>query len=364
LIISAEHRFYGQSLPFSDLSTTGLVYATSRQALADFASLAKYTKQARNAANSKIVAMGGSYSGNLAAWARYVYPEVFDGSLAGLCDEVASFVLMQILSPAAWASSAPVEAKLEFPEYFQVLSKALGPVCWLYVADSAIVTHSGVLSGGNLQAKVHISLVVRPLLRPNRLYFLQVEQMYQTCAQLNVSKAAFDLQVFFYSILGSVADIVQYSDDNNNYQPFNINTMCRMLAATTSPTNLANVVRNVTEYNKVRQKIAACPPPRKALSSDTFLLCVRPIALNRHTPARLRASMIFALRHPIVTHPSEYGLGKHATNLATTKQLIQTMFIYYPWHTIRRFVMKPLASTVVSPPRESSKPTNITRAKH
>jgi hypothetical protein len=80
LIVSAEHRFYGQSLPFPDLSTAGLVYATSRQALADYAALAKYIKQAYNASGSKIVVMGGSYSGNLAAWARYVYPEVFDSS--------------------------------------------------------------------------------------------------------------------------------------------------------------------------------------------------------------------------------------------------------------------------------------------
>ncbi|GFN81535.1 lysosomal pro-x carboxypeptidase-like [Plakobranchus ocellatus] len=86
LLVFAEHRFYGKSMPFGPESfknKTYLNYLTSEQALADFAELITYIKSTiPGAANSPVIAFGGSYGGMLAAWFRIKYTNVVLGSLA------------------------------------------------------------------------------------------------------------------------------------------------------------------------------------------------------------------------------------------------------------------------------------------
>jgi hypothetical protein len=93
-----EHRFYGQSklnLGVDEDSTSkeGLQLLTAEQALADAAVYIVQTNNAMRYKNPKWVVFGGSYAGNLAAWMREKYPELVVGAVA---------------------SSAPVEAKLDF----------------------------------------------------------------------------------------------------------------------------------------------------------------------------------------------------------------------------------------------------------
>lgn len=83
MVVFAEHRYYGDSLPYkqySDLSKMG--YLTSQQALADFVDLIKYFrdqgKSAKNPTNP-VIAFGGSYGGMLAAWFRMKYPAIVQG---------------------------------------------------------------------------------------------------------------------------------------------------------------------------------------------------------------------------------------------------------------------------------------------
>ncbi|KAK8762808.1 hypothetical protein V5799_025929 [Amblyomma americanum] len=82
LIIFAEHRFFGQSLPFgkdSFVSPQNLGYLTSDQALADYADLLLHLKYTLpGAERSPVVAFGGSYGGLLAAWMRLKYPHIVD----------------------------------------------------------------------------------------------------------------------------------------------------------------------------------------------------------------------------------------------------------------------------------------------
>ena len=83
--VFAEHRYYGQSIPFGNESIipghpelTG--YLSSEQALADYAKLVTHIKSTvSGASNSAVIGFGGSYGGMLAAWFRIKYPHICDG---------------------------------------------------------------------------------------------------------------------------------------------------------------------------------------------------------------------------------------------------------------------------------------------
>ncbi|XP_050348875.1 putative serine protease K12H4.7 [Nymphalis io] len=94
----SEHRYYGQSKPLNTTDVENFKYLSARQALADNAELLKFIKKLPIFKNSKVVVIGGSYSGNLAAWMRLMYSELVD---------------------AAIASSGPVLAKTDFYEYLE-----------------------------------------------------------------------------------------------------------------------------------------------------------------------------------------------------------------------------------------------------
>ncbi|CAG4954225.1 unnamed protein product [Colias eurytheme] len=93
-----EHRYYGKSKPFDDINTENLKWLSSKQALADVANLIKNIKSDSKFQSSKVVVIGGSYAGSLAAWMKLKYPELVD---------------------AAIASSGPVLAKKDFSDYLQ-----------------------------------------------------------------------------------------------------------------------------------------------------------------------------------------------------------------------------------------------------
>uniref|UniRef100_A0A146LSH7 Lysosomal Pro-X carboxypeptidase n=1 Tax=Lygus hesperus TaxID=30085 RepID=A0A146LSH7_LYGHE len=88
LVVFAEHRYYGSSLPFGNLSYSDPKYSgylSSSQALADFVDLIEYLKQVypkHEEAPTPVIAFGGSYGGMLAAWIRMKYPGVVNGALA------------------------------------------------------------------------------------------------------------------------------------------------------------------------------------------------------------------------------------------------------------------------------------------
>uniref|UniRef100_A0A914P9U8 Lysosomal Pro-X carboxypeptidase n=1 Tax=Panagrolaimus davidi TaxID=227884 RepID=A0A914P9U8_9BILA len=90
-IIFIEHRYWGKSLPFGNDSFTDVSrigHMTSIQAIADFAMILPLFKKTCKILNdAKIIAIGGSYGGMLAAWMKLKYPELIHG---------------------VWASSAPV----------------------------------------------------------------------------------------------------------------------------------------------------------------------------------------------------------------------------------------------------------------
>ncbi|AQL00189.1 Putative serine peptidase S28 family protein [Zea mays] len=87
LVVFAEHRYYGESMPFGSKAkaysdSKSLAYLTAEQALADFAVLLTDLKRNLSAEGSPVVLFGGSYGGMLAAWMRLKYPHIAIGALA------------------------------------------------------------------------------------------------------------------------------------------------------------------------------------------------------------------------------------------------------------------------------------------
>uniref|UniRef100_A0A3B5L4H9 Serine protease 16 n=1 Tax=Xiphophorus couchianus TaxID=32473 RepID=A0A3B5L4H9_9TELE len=102
LLLSVEHRFYGDSINPDGLKTENLADLSSQQALADLAAFHQYISQSFNLSSRNTwISFGGSYSGSLSAWFRGKFPNLVYGAVA---------------------SSAPVKAKLDFAEYSNVRS--------------------------------------------------------------------------------------------------------------------------------------------------------------------------------------------------------------------------------------------------
>ncbi|GAM21236.1 hypothetical protein SAMD00019534_044110 [Acytostelium subglobosum LB1] len=107
MIVTLEHRYYGDSSPFQTLSTDNLRYLSSRQALNDLAIFVLDFK-AQTPHAKQIITIGGSYSGALSAWFRVKYPHVSIGSIA---------------------SSGVVNAILDFTAFDEWVAFAAGQEC-------------------------------------------------------------------------------------------------------------------------------------------------------------------------------------------------------------------------------------------
>ena len=101
LLVFAEHRYYGKSLPVpppttktsitstsnsSSSSPTSecLRFLTTEQATADYATLIRFLRLQYNDLDNSIsiIGFGGSYGGMLGSWMRMRYPDALDGMLA------------------------------------------------------------------------------------------------------------------------------------------------------------------------------------------------------------------------------------------------------------------------------------------
>lgn len=78
LLTAVEHRFYGKSQPFDDLSKESLEYLSAEQALSDLAHFLNFITKGEP--YRPVIVVGGSYPGALSAWFRSRYPQLSVGS--------------------------------------------------------------------------------------------------------------------------------------------------------------------------------------------------------------------------------------------------------------------------------------------
>lgn len=189
LMVSLEHRFYGESHPTNDMKTENLHYLTSHQALGDLATFVRYLLSWTgddklsspsltlpfSPTESKVVGFGGSYPGALAAWVRLKYPSLFAGTVS---------------------SSAPVHAEYNFEQYAQTVGSALSnpdiggsQACLEAVAAGATALHQAVIAEG----KSFLPKALRP------------------CQPI---KSTTDLSMYESMIFGNFQGTVQYNEES------------------------------------------------------------------------------------------------------------------------------------------------------
>ncbi|KAH7282850.1 hypothetical protein KP509_35G050000 [Ceratopteris richardii] len=129
-VVSLEHRYYGESLPFVDLTTDNLTYLTTYQALFDLASFRNYYQDLlRTRFNSSELenpwfVFGISYAGALSAWFQLKFPHLSRGSLA---------------------SSGVVQAIFNFTAFDEQVSRSAGPACSDALMEITALVEKGLM---------------------------------------------------------------------------------------------------------------------------------------------------------------------------------------------------------------------------
>mmetsp|Transcript_7596 Transcript_7596/g.12623 ORF Transcript_7596/g.12623 Transcript_7596/m.12623 type:complete len:501 (-) Transcript_7596:426-1928(-) len=208
LLVDVEHRYYGESYPTMDMVTHDLKsYLNANQALADLARIIGFLKDDLKTTGSKVITIGGSYPGNLAAWFRLKYPSVTQGSIA---------------------SSAPVTAQTNFAEYMDVVGQAL-------IHFSGQTCYDAMESAANDIAKLASD--------DSGTGVKQLQTDFNTCGNID---SHLDMSVFLSDLMGNVQGTVQYNNEHAGVM--NVSDICAIMTST--PDNYANFVDLQAAYQE------------------------------------------------------------------------------------------------------------------
>jgi len=180
-----EHRFYGKSQPLADWNTDNLKYLSSQQALDDAATFINAMKTKWGAENSQVITFGGSYPGNLAAWFRMKYPHITLGSVA---------------------SSAPVNAVLDFIQYLDVVD--------LSIAE---------LTGVECDTQIRNATDTIEAMLKTAYGKKEIEQLYKICTPLQNDK---DITTFMSTLMSNWMGEIQYYSSRES---ISLTKLCTMM---------------------------------------------------------------------------------------------------------------------------------------
>lgn len=170
-MVNHTKKLISLSTTLSDASTDNLKYLNIDQALADVAYFVDYQRaNLPSATNAGVVVVGASYSATMAAWFRQRYPERANG---------------------AWASSAPLNAQLDFPEYKEVVSWAINKVGGAACSD---------------RIKEAFAQMEQDIESEN---VAGIKEKFNLCEDINVN-TILDIWNFFGIITDEFAGLVQY----------------------------------------------------------------------------------------------------------------------------------------------------------
>ena len=165
-IFGSETRFFGRNHPTSDVSTDNLRFLSTEQILADMAHLIDHIKQQdARLTDSKVILVGMLFAGNIATWFRVKYPHYVDG---------------------IWSSSSYVDARMNFPEYFEAIGEDLqnfgSESCYRRIWR-AFRTMENLIEGGRSEV---------------------LDEMFHLCHPINVTNSL-DVEHFFQMLSEAVS---------------------------------------------------------------------------------------------------------------------------------------------------------------
>lgn len=187
-VFMLEHRFYGDSVPSGNQSIETLNYLSSKQALADIANFIQIMNP--NFTNPRWVTFGGFYGGTLSALFREKYPDHTVGAVA---------------------SSAPLNLKINFFEYLQVVQRTLkqfNPAC----------SRSVETAFENIQTQLYSN---------DRTTLNGIFRLSKPFADVNPK----DFQTFIASLIGAFKIAVQNGGNNaeNFADEFGVTHICEIM---------------------------------------------------------------------------------------------------------------------------------------
>lgn len=180
-VYQLEHRFYGKSQPFDDLSTEHLHYLTSQQALADAAEFVTKVILPKHGATTKVISFGGSYSGALSAWLRQKYPDLIH---------------------AAVSTSSPILAQENFKAYHEVVQSSLS------------TAPNGAQCVANIK---NVTLQLQTLAEVDGSTRAELKRLLNLC-EFDSSYSKPDTSNLFATLASSFDGIVQYNADNRGFE--------------------------------------------------------------------------------------------------------------------------------------------------
>lgn len=171
ILFYPEHRYYGKSHPTPDLINDNLRFLNVDQALADLAHFITNVKlMIPEVRNSGVILVGASYSATMATWFMQKYPHLANG---------------------AWSSSAPLEAKVDFVEYKEIVSASLE-----------------IVGGENCTRRIRGAFEeLERLIAENNTR--RIEEVFHLCHPLNLNNDL-DVWSFVSDLAGPWSGIVQY----------------------------------------------------------------------------------------------------------------------------------------------------------